>query len=154
MSNLLSLLTSFRGRIGRKQWWIGFIIVFFGSLFGTLLLNPEMFTAEELPPPSWPDTFWQLAWLVPATAITVKRFNDRDWPWWLGYAFAALAVVLHVAPHFGLLIDPQAGGIGAFAFWLYAAAATAALIDNGFLRGTDGPNHYGPASLPGSPQPT
>ena len=93
MTDIVQLLTTFHGRISRKQWWIGFVITLIASIFGTLLFNPEMFTSEEMPPPSWPDTVWQLVWLVPGTAITVKRFNDRDWPWWLGYAFAAVRCV-------------------------------------------------------------
>ena len=60
---------------------------------GHAAVQPRDVSADEaVPPPSWPDTLWQLAWLVPGTAITVKRFNDRDWPWWLGYAFGAVGV--------------------------------------------------------------
>ena len=78
---LLPLLLSFRGRIGRKSWWIGFVIWLAGNLSGTLLFNPEFFTAEELPPPNLADTVWQLAWLAPsrwgmaATAATVDLNN-------------------------------------------------------------------------------
>ena len=83
MNAIIQLLTTFTGRISRREWWIGFVIVLIGSIAGTLLFNPEMLTSEVVVPPQWPDTIWQLAWLVPATAITVKRFNDRNWPWWL-----------------------------------------------------------------------
>jgi uncharacterized membrane protein YhaH (DUF805 family) len=147
MTGIVELLTTFHGRIGRRQWWIGFAITLAGSLFGTLLFNPELFTASEPLPPRWPDTIWQLAWLVPGTAITVKRFNDRDWPWWLGYALAALGAFVYIAPHFGLLIDPEAAAAGALVFWIFLAAILAAFIDNGFLRGSQGPNRYGPDPL-------
>ncbi len=153
MTDIFNLLTTFHGRISRRQWWIGFVITLAGSLFGTLLFNPELFTADELPPPSWPDTIWQLAWLVPGTAITVKRFNDRDWPWWLGYAFAALAAFVYITPHAGLLIDPSADWLGAIVFWFFLAAMVAAFVDNGFLRGTRGPNRYGPDPLAEGPKP-
>ena len=82
-----------RAASAARQWWIGFIITFVGSIAGTLLFNPDMLVSDEAVPPQWPDTFWQLAWLVPRTAITVKRFNDRDWPWWLGYAFGSVRCV-------------------------------------------------------------
>ena len=66
MTDIVQLLTTFHGRISRKQWWIGFVITFFGSILGTLLFNPETLTSDEVvPPPSWPDTIWQLVWLVP-----------------------------------------------------------------------------------------
>ena len=153
MPNLITLLTTFNGRINRQQWWIGFVIILVGSLIGTLLLNPEHLTAEKIPPPSWPDTIWQLVLLIPGTAITVKRFNDRDWPWWLGYATALISLLLYLPDHFGMQINPEVGGLGTFVFWGVLAILLLVLIDNGFLRGTDGPNRYGPDPLAGSAQP-
>ena len=147
LTSLIPLLTSFRGRISRKSWWIGYIIMFFGSLLGTALLNPEFFTAEQIPPSSWPDTIWQLAWLIPGTAITVKRLNDRDWPWWPGYVVGALIAFLYLAPHFGLQIDPQASGMGRVLFGVLAVLLLLVFVDNGFNSGTDGPNRYGPDPL-------
>ncbi len=140
---MLKLLTTFAGRINRRQWWSGFIVVLLGSMFGTLLFNPETFTAEGLPPLSWPDTLWQLVWVVPGMAIAVKRFNDRDWPWWLGYAYGALGAFLIVAPHFGLTIVPDGDPVAATIFWLSTVAIVGAAIDNGFLPGTRGANRYG-----------
>jgi uncharacterized membrane protein YhaH (DUF805 family) len=151
MKSIIELLTTFHGRIARRQWWIGFVITLVGSLVGTFLFNPELFTAEVAPPPSWPDTIWQLAWLVPGTAVTVKRFNDRDWPWWLGYALAALGAFVTVSPHLGFIVEPDAGAAGATVFWIFLAAMLAALVDNGFLRGTPGPNRYGPEPLAAAP---
>lgn len=147
MTGILDLLTTFSGRISRKQWWIGFVITLVGSLIGTYLFNPGLLTADETPPPSWPDTIWQLAWLVPGTAITVKRFNDGNWPWWLGYALAAFSAVVYLAPHFGFAIDPNAGPTGATVFWVFFGTLLAVFVDNGFIRGTNGPNAYGPDPL-------
>jgi uncharacterized membrane protein YhaH (DUF805 family) len=119
MNDLLRLLTSFRGRISRRQWWIGFVIVCVGNVLGGLLLNPDFFLADAIPPPSWPDTLWQIAVLYPATAITVKRFNDRDWPAWLGYVFAPIGTVLYLAPHLGQAIGPQSPAIPMVLFWAF-----------------------------------
>ena len=152
MGNLASLLTSFTGRIGRQQWWLGFVIVCAGNLLGGLLLNPDFFFAAALPPPSWPDTLWQIALLYPATAITVKRFNDRDWPAWLGFAFAPLGALLYLAPHFGQAVAPQSPAVWMVVFWVCAAYLLFAFVDNGFVRGTRGPNRYGPDPLTGSVQ--
>lgn len=129
------------------QWWIGFIIWLAVSLAGSWFLYPEFFTAEELPPPNRIETGFQIAWQVPVTALTVKRFNDRGWPWWFGYALTGISLVLLVTPHFGTEIAPGAPGFGTPAFWIVAVIGLAAIIDNGFLRGTDGPNRYGPDPL-------
>ena len=153
MPNLITLLTTFTGRIARQQWWIGFVIVLIGSLTGTLLLDPQSFTLDN-PPPNWPDTIWQLVWLIPGTAITVKRFNDRDWPWWLGYATALISVMLYLPPHFGIPIDPDAGTASAIVFWGVLAMLLLVFIDNGFLRGTPGPNRYGPDPLDSTSTPS
>jgi len=150
MNSPFTLLTSFRGRISRKQWWLGNVIVCVASVLGTVLFNAAIFTAEEVPPPNWLDTFWQLAWLIPATAITVKRFNDRDWPWRLGYAFGSIGFATIIAPHFGVLIAPPSDGIGAIVFWVTFAVIGLAFIDNGFIQGPRGPNRYGPDPLTGA----
>ena len=153
MRDLIGLLTTFGGRISRRQWWLGFVIVCLGNLLGGLLLNPDFFFAEALPPPSWPDTLWQIAMLYPATAITVKRFNDRDWPWWLGYAFAPIGALLYLAPHLGQAIGQQSPAVFMVLFWICAAYLIFAFVDNGFSRGTDGPNRYGANPLAPQEQP-
>ncbi len=149
MSGIIQLLTTFHGRIGRQQWWLGFVLVVIASILGTLALYPQSFTADN-PPPSWPDTILQLVLLIPGTAITVKRFNDRDYPWWLGYASALLTPLMILPPHFGMYVDPNVEGAGAVLFWAVMAALLLILIDNGFIRGTKGPNRYGPDPLTGN----
>ena len=60
------------------------------------------------------DVLVNLLLVWPAVAVSVKRWHDRDKSgWW---------VLLNLVPVIG---------------WLWA------LIDNGFLRGTDGPNRFG-----------
>jgi uncharacterized membrane protein YhaH (DUF805 family) len=60
------------------------------------------------------DLLVNLLLVWPALAVSVKRWHDRDKSgWW---------VLLNLVPVIG---------------WLWA------LIDNGFLRGTSGPNRYG-----------
>lgn len=156
LSDLVSLLTSFHGRIPRKQWWIGCVIALVASIVGTLLFDPAAFTAADdvLPPPQWADTIWQVVWLIPGTAITVKRFNDRDWPSWFGYALGAMGLFMLIAPHFGMLMAPPRDGAGAIVFWITFAIVLLAFVDNGFVRGTDGPNRYGPDPLERGAQPS
>jgi len=153
MAYLIHLLLSFHGRISRKSWWLGFVIVSIGNLIGGVLFNPQYFTADEISPPNWADTGWQLAWLVPATAMTVKRFNDRDWPGWLGYPFAPTAALFYLAPHFRSAIAAETTALRIVVACLSAAYILFAFIDNGFFRGTEGPNRYGPDPLAGGRQP-
>ncbi len=146
--HLLFLLTSFKGRISRKSWWIGLAIYGLANLAGGFVLNPEYFTADEIPPANWPDTIWQLACLVPLTAITVKRGNDRNWPWWIGPAFAAANVFYLLAPFSrGWRLDPalQAQAASRSGYW--RSSGSIVFIDNGFARGTNGPNRHGPDPL-------
>lgn len=149
---LVNLLTSFGGRINRKSWWLGFAIILPAILGGMLLLNPEMFAQTETSPPlapSLPYTIWALVWMIPSTAITVKRFNDRDWPNWLGYALGGLSAAYVAAEYFGYLIDPANFTPGEWSlFAIYMLFALFAFVDNGFLRGTPGPNEYGPDPRP------
>ncbi len=148
LSDLVSLLTSFSGRIGRRSWWIGVVIISAGNLIGTLLFNPDPLATYGLRAvhlPSWPETIWRLVWLVPATAITVKRFNDRNWPSWLGYTFAPFWTVVELLEHFGLLVNPDTRTT--FVFFVMMTYSAFVVIDNGFFRGTVGPNRYGPDPL-------
>ncbi len=85
------------------------------------------------------------------TAITVKRFNDRDWPNWFGYALGVLGLALILAEQAGFLVDPDAASAADWViFFVAAVILCAAFIDNGFLRGTPGPNRYGPNPLESS----
>ncbi|WP_295557358.1 DUF805 domain-containing protein [uncultured Hyphomicrobium sp.] len=144
---LLPLLTTFRGRISRKPWWIGLIVFAVLNIGGGLILNPEYFTAEDIPPANVPDTIWQLMLLFPLTAITVKRCNDRDWPSWVAPASTAANALNLVAPYAGFEIGFGARGAGGVVFWIIAVIVLAVVIDNGFVRGADGPNRHGPDPL-------
>jgi uncharacterized membrane protein YhaH (DUF805 family) len=48
MSNLIDLLTSFHGRIGRKQWWIGFVVLLMASVGGSMRLNAHALSLDPL----------------------------------------------------------------------------------------------------------
>jgi uncharacterized membrane protein YhaH (DUF805 family) len=145
--NLINLLTSFSGRIGRKSWWIGLAIYAVLNIGGGFILNPEYFTAEEIPPANVPDTIWQLFLLVPLTAITVKRGNDRNWPAWIAPTFAAANAFNLLAPFLGMEIGLGAPGVSGVTFWILAIFVLIVFVDSGFVRGSDGPNKHGPDPL-------
>ena len=157
MANFIELFTSFRGRISRKSWWLGFVILEMLSLAGALRFNPALLSwdTDVVVPAVWADTIWQLVLIIPLTAITVKRFNDRDWPNWLGYGMGLLLALFYIAWHFVFFtFGPDVSITEAIvmltegiAMLVLALALLFAFIANGFLRGTPGPNRYGPDPL-------
>lgn len=147
-TSLFDLFFSFNGRISRKPWWLAFVVLTIAGLAGSYLLDPQAFKFNiTVNIPSWPDTIWQLALVIPGTAITVKRFNDRDWPYWLGYLYGVAGAALTVANHYGLLDNKQHDTAESIVILGSVAVLLFAFVDNGFLRGTRGANRYGPDPL-------
>jgi uncharacterized membrane protein YhaH (DUF805 family) len=91
------------------------------SLIGLALLGQVLLGIARVSPRS-ADLVVNLLLVWPALAVSVKRWHDRDKPgWW---------VLLNLVPVVG---------------WIWA------LIDNGFLRGTRGPNRFGDDPLATAP---
>jgi uncharacterized membrane protein YhaH (DUF805 family) len=118
------LLFSFKGRIRRSQYWLTAIIVslVFTVIFGTVIgivvaANAAAFEQGQIPTIFW--IVYVLSFIPMAwvgLALAVKRWHDRDKSgWWVLIA-----------------LIPIVGGI-----W--------ALIECGFLDGTQGPNRFGPS---------
>jgi uncharacterized membrane protein YhaH (DUF805 family) len=107
---LTQLLFAFEGRIGRKAYWFGAVILFAASLAASIL---DWIVAGTMD-----GTFSMVAGLVALVAglaISVKRWHDRDKSgWW---------VLIALVPLIG---------------WIWA------IVENGFLPGTQGPNRFGP----------
>ncbi len=89
--NLSDYFFSARGRIGRLEYWLGLLVLIAVSMAVTAAVDPAAMTVENgvVKPPSFAGTIWNLLITWPSTAIAIKRFNDRDWPNWLGYVLAA-----------------------------------------------------------------
>ena len=162
---LTRLLFTFSGRISRKSWWIGgatiLVVAFVLGLvsFGIWCAeNPEHCVAEDnsLPPQQPWELVAQLLLLIPAMALTFKRLNDRDWPSWVGFLVLAIFLPMYVGPFFGVLVPEN---MMTYSAWEYAYLAVVGiaclwlLVDNGFLKGTEGPNPHGPDPLGETTQP-
>ena len=136
------------GRIGRQEFWLGMFAIMALTLVATQWLDPLGFAPSpdgKIRPPTLGVTIFNLALAWPTTAIMVKRFNDRDRPYWVGLVLGAAMVVLVVGNYFGLMLDPDAMSTPERALLFSCAIGfTWALIDNGIQRGTVGPNRYGP----------
>ena len=140
----IKLFTSFSGRIPRKWYWLGFVtmVVVFG--LGRYVI--KTLRGDEIPgPDGLPVMLWSLLGMIAFGAVIVKRFQDRDWPRWVGW-LAAAAIAFNIpAGYFGLPGDPAKFTlIDQALFWPFLLIWLFAFIDNGFLRGTRGPNRYGP----------
>ncbi|MGE3833112.1 MAG: DUF805 domain-containing protein [Parvibaculaceae bacterium] len=118
----MSLFTSFEGRIPRSKFWLGIVIILVvqAVLFAVIgaLAGGDINGGEPNPALLAVAGIVALLLLWPSLAIYAKRWHDRDKSaWWI---------------LIGLV--PLIGGI-----WVF--------VECGCLRGTDGPNRFGPDPL-------
>ena len=150
--NLGHLYTSFEGRINRKPYWIGAIVLGIISIAvtyaailaaGGSIMMPDARTM-------WISLVIQLVTLYPSAALMVKRFHDRDRP---GYFAAFLLVPLilkGLTDALGMTGNPFNQNALDYAFLaILVVIGIWFLVELGFLRGTVGPNQYGPDPLGG-----
>lgn len=150
------LFFSFKGRIGRKSWWIGQIVILGLELFLTAALlmhwglSPaDLWSGKIMPPETaLADALVFLVLLRPSLALDVKRIHDRGLSAWFLMPFYMLwlfNIALHAVGYDRSLYWYQPGGmalIGVFTLYLLWY-----LTELGFLRGTKGKSKYGPSPL-------
>ena len=156
MGSLTALLFTFTGRINRAKYWLAVVIylaitillIAIGLImFGDSLLAIDDEAADEIAAGLLSRgvgfTLIVLVVYIPMVIsgfmVGIKRLHDRDKSgWWL--------LVFYVLP--GLL---NMIGETLAAGWIFALASFAvsiwALIELGILRGTAGPNRFGPDPL-------
>jgi uncharacterized membrane protein YhaH (DUF805 family) len=146
---LSQLLFSFQGRINRKPWWLvglallGIMLVLSiaaAVVAGSAIINDDpmamigalggmviFFLVLMVP----------LIWI--GLALGAKRLHDRNKSaWWLLVFYVLPGIVDAIGNQFGV----------SFIFSLAAFALSIwGLVEMGFLRGTIGPNQYGPDPL-------
>ena len=110
------LFTSFEGRIGRQQMWMGIIVLIAISIV-VAVLDMILGTRTESGMCIL-GLIYSIAAIYPSIALYAKRWHDRGKSGWWSL----------------IILVPIIGGL-----WL--------LIELGFLKGTDGPNQYGPDPL-------
>jgi uncharacterized membrane protein YhaH (DUF805 family) len=163
---IFHLFFGFSGRINRGKYWLTLVIwlvIWIVAVVAFLLSGLAIFDSNlkdgSLPGPEDFDAFWRtvrdygvlsliilvfviVSW-VSALAIGVKRLHDRDRSgWWILLLYFG-PMVLEAAQN-----STESGtlasillGLGAFAVSIWA------LVELGFLRGTSGPNRFGPDPL-------
>ena len=145
MDQAAQLFLGLQRRIGRQQWWVGFVVLMAFESAYFWLTDPGYYAA---PVASLASTVANVIFLFPTTALTVKRCNDRDWPWWLGYVVQLPLLAFIIGDYFGSFADDE--NLTALQFAVYLSFAVAILfivIDNGLLKGTTGTNRFGPDPL-------
>ena len=143
----LYLFTSFQGRINRGKYWLATLILLAISAVleagGQAAGQGTLFKILSI--------IVTIASTVAALAVAVKRLHDRDKSgWWMllfyiGPALLAFGTIYGVA---GMEAGRSGGGGLVFVLAGFAVLIWA-FIELGCLRGTVGPNRFGPDPLAG-----
>lgn len=136
-----ALFFSFSGRINRARYWLAAVVLM------VAFVVPMMLAAATLS-----TLMWILAFVAFVTAtisgiaVGAKRLHDRDKSaWWL--------VLFYIGPAGLGAIGDASGGVGIIFNMISVAISIWALVELGFLRGTAGPNRFGPDPLEPLAQP-
>jgi uncharacterized membrane protein YhaH (DUF805 family) len=145
MPAVVRLFFSFDGRIGRRAWWSGFLAILFSGFAASAVADPAVWSAD---PPRAPAPALALVFLllvVPMTAVSAKRFHDRGRSGWYGAALGGIGAGLILGEQGGFMLQPAtASFLERGAFWLAVLLLSLGFIENGFLKGSPGPNRFGP----------
>jgi uncharacterized membrane protein YhaH (DUF805 family) len=152
------LFFSFDGRINRAKWWLSLLVfVIIGLVIYVVLLPLVGISIWTMGAGSAvASLIVTLIFAYPATAVMLKRINDRDRPAWFVAVFWAPTVLGILGQLTGLTISMQEmggqmvampTGIGWVVNLLSFVIGIWALIELGILKGTPGPNKHGPDPL-------
>jgi uncharacterized membrane protein YhaH (DUF805 family) len=141
------LLFSFRGRLNRQPYWLASMVIIVLMLLLVVLEFGWIALAMVGEHEFWASdatlaiiVILYLPLLFVALALAAKRLHDRDKSaWWLLLFYGAPSV-----------LNAAADWMGDVGFILYLAGFALmiwALVEIGCLRGTVGPNRYGPDPL-------
>ncbi len=151
-----SLFFSFRGRINRAKYWLALLMLIIAEIVlagirvivehGLEVVADSIAGLVVLFVVSLAVLAVGLALLVTGLAVAAKRLHDRDKSaWWLLIFYLLPGVLATIGTGVSMATDSW------FAVGLFGAVALAisiwAFIELGCLRGTLGPNRYGPDPL-------
>jgi uncharacterized membrane protein YhaH (DUF805 family) len=141
--SMTQLLFSFQGRLNRKPYWmtaiVTMLIIIVLLLFALILIREHRFEFAGLTLVLLVILYIPLIWI--GLAIGAKRLHDRDKSaWWLLVFYAAPGILSTAGNRMEevgfIILHIISFGISVWAF-----------VELGCLRGTPGPNRYGPDPL-------
>jgi uncharacterized membrane protein YhaH (DUF805 family) len=137
------LYTGFTGRIGRKLFWIGFVVLAAAEISSQILAYAIQ--GEKL------GSIVDLAFTYPEFSLVLKRAYDRNIPMPVIAIFFAVAVLVNFLALAGWINDSieALGLLPRIILGAWAIYGAVLLIELGFRRGTEGPNRFGPDPLQG-----
>jgi uncharacterized membrane protein YhaH (DUF805 family) len=138
------LFFGFSGRINRAKFWLAILVFIIINVFVAILQLALGSLGDVLA------FIVGIALFVSGIAVALKRLYDRNKPWWWLLIFyigptvligigTILAVVAVAADSSGILATLFFIAGGAIMIWTF--------VELGCLRGTIGPNQYGPDPL-------
>ena len=163
MGKLKTLFSSWNGRIGRGQFWLGVLLIFVATfaisglfmLAGQGVSNTTSGTVQVDGGAAMPFSNTKITLNAGASltvsligsflmlTIGIKRRHDRDFAGWDIAAFLVLSLFSQVLGMLGRLDGPLGVTLGVVLFvW-----GICLFILMGCLKGTTGPNRYGPDPL-------
>jgi uncharacterized membrane protein YhaH (DUF805 family) len=137
------LFTSFEGRINRKPYWIG-MLLFLAVWLVVFLVVWSVFGDAAYGAPFF---ILQLVFIYPVSAILVKRLHDRNRPTYFVAFYVVPAALAALLGLFGLSDPMNPSALDTLLGIVMMIVGIWFLIDLGFLKGTAGPNRFGPDPL-------
>ena len=168
----LQIFTTTTGRIGRRTLWLTLLVLavpasilrfsLLAVLGRTLLPDPNELSNPDSLQGAMRDTAFVelivlLVFFYPSYVTMQKRLNDRNRPSWMAKLFLAAPVLLALMNVLGMgftaakssigMAMPTPTTIGWLLGTLVGIVEIWAVVECGYLRGTVGPNRFGPDPL-------
>ena len=137
-----ALFFSFSGRINRAKYWLASLLLIPAFLLLVFLIVGSLANAGDAMAALVliPLLIIVVGAIYSGLAIAAKRLHDRDKSaWWL--------LLFYVVPGLLQAVGDSLGDVGFMFYILSFAISIWALVELGFLRGTAGPNRFGPDPL-------
>jgi uncharacterized membrane protein YhaH (DUF805 family) len=146
--NVTQLFFGFTGRINRAKYWLGILIY----IIIALVMASLGYAADQTAAFQLLSIIVNIGLFISGLALGAKRLHDRDKSgWWLLLFYivpSALFGIGAVMFLYGIGAEAAGGVItGTIAYVLGLAVLVWAIIELGCLRGTLGPNRFGPDPL-------